>query len=149
MTVEELSKLEAQALSEIDASIDEKNLEQARVKYIGRKSMLSLFLRDLKTLNQEDRAKLGKIANDIRSRIEMAIQKRGLELQAQDLDKKIAQETIDISMPGTKKIRGHLHPLTLVRDEIEDIFKKMGFDVIEGPEVESDWYNFHVLNMGS
>jgi phenylalanyl-tRNA synthetase alpha chain len=122
-------------------------LENLRTKYLGRKSELSLFLRSLKDLTTEERKKSGRPANDLREKLETGVKERRRQLESEELDRKMEQEKIDVSAPGKRVEHGHLHPLTLVRREIEDIFRSMGFDIVEGPEVESEWYNFDALNV--
>jgi phenylalanyl-tRNA synthetase alpha chain len=142
-----LNKLEKKALQDIPRAKSLAELESFRTKYLGRKSELSLFLRSLKDLSPEKRKKSGQLANELRRKLETEVESKTQQLKEEELTRKIEQEKIDVTAPGKRIEHGHLHPLTLVRSEIEDIFRSMGFDVIEGPEVESEWYNFDALNV--
>jgi len=147
MTEINLNKLEKKASHNISQVKSLTELESLRTKYLGRKSELSLFLRSLKDLPPEKRVKLGQLANELRRRLESEVENKAQKLKEEELARKIEQERIDVTAPGKRIEHGHLHPLTLVRNEIEDIFRLMGFDIIEGPEVESEWYNFDALNV--
>jgi len=147
MTEINLNKLEKEASHNISQVKSLTELESLRTKYLGRKSELSLFLRSLKDLPPEKRVKLGQLANELRRRLESEVENKAQKLKEEELTRKIEQERIDVTAPGKRIEHGHLHPLTLVRNEIEDIFRLMGFDIIEGPEVESEWYNFDALNV--
>ncbi len=142
-----LAKIEKSALQDVPRAKTPAELENLRTKYLGRKSELSLFLRSLKDLPPEERVKLGQLANELRRKLEMEMGNRAQHLKEEELARKIEQEKIDVTAPGKRVEHGHLHPLTIVRREIEDIFRSMGFDVIEGPEVETEWYNFDALNV--
>jgi phenylalanyl-tRNA synthetase alpha chain len=147
MTEINLNKLEKEASHNISRAKSLTELESLRTKYLGRKSELSLFLRSLKDLPPEKRVKLGQLANELKRKLESEVENKAQKLKEEELTQKIEQERIDVTAPGKRIEYGHLHPLTLVRNEIEDIFRSMGFDIIEGPEVESEWYNFDVLNV--
>jgi phenylalanyl-tRNA synthetase alpha chain len=142
-----IAKIEKSAFQDVSRAKTTAELENLRTKYLGRKSELSLFLRSLKDLPQEERAKSGQLANNLRRKLEAEIEGRAQQLKSEELTRKIEQEKIDVTAPGRRVEHGHLHPLTIVRREIEDIFRSMGFDIVEGPEVETEWYNFDVLNV--
>jgi len=123
-----------------------KDLEGLWEKYLGKKGEITLFFKDLKKLSSEKRKDLGKEANEIKKEIEEEIkEKRSLLLKATEVSK--TKGFFDVSLPGKKIPRGHLHPLTQVLFECEEIFGKMGFEVVEGPEIENEWYNFDALNI--
>ena len=142
-----LAKIEKTALRDVSRTKTPAELENLRTKYLGRKSELSLFLRSLKDMAPEERAKSGQLANELRRKLEAEIEERARQLKSEELTRKIEQEKIDVTAPGKRVEHGHLHPLTIVRREIEDIFRSMGFDIVEGPEVETEWYNFDALNV--
>ena len=142
-----IAKIEKTALKDMSRAKTSAELENLRTKYLGRKSELSLFLRSLKDLPPEERAKSGRLANDLRGKLETEIEEKARQLKSEELARKIEQEKIDVTAPGRRVEHGHLHPLTIVRQEIEDIFRSMGFDIVEGPEVETEWYNFDALNV--
>ncbi len=143
---EELTKIREEALKSIDDATDA-TLEQIKVRYLGKKGELTALLRGMGSLSPEERPKIGQLANEIRENIEEAITKKIREAQAKSLERKLKSEKIDVTMPGTALPAGHIHPLTRVRRELEDIFIGMGFQVVEGPEVELDYYNFQALNI--
>ncbi len=117
-------------------------LRTLRVKYMGRKGELTQFLRQLKDLSQEAKQEIGKLANDIKVEVGEAF----TQVQEEFLDDESGVNT-DVSLPGEVSKIGHLHPLTLVQRELEELFKSLGFHVLEGPELESDYYNFEALNI--
>ncbi len=142
-----LVKIEKASLQDVSRAKTLTELENLQTKYLGRKSELSLFLRSLKDLPPEERAKSGQIANELRRKLETEMGNKAQQLKEVELARKIEQEKIDVTAPGKRVEHGHLHPLTIVRREIEDIFRSMGFDIVEGPEVETEWYNFDTLNV--
>ena len=122
-------------------------LENLRVKYLGKKGELTAILRQMGKLSAEERPAMGQLANQLRADIEAAIEKRRTELSASLLEEKLEKETLDVTMPGTKKHLGHKHPMYNVLDQIKEIFIGMGFDIVDGPEVELADYNFTRLNI--
>jgi len=138
-----ISEIRAKSLDEIKGSQDEKKLYAIKVKYLGRNGELTKILKSLKDMEAEERRSAGSIANQARQEIEKELQKRGKDLDNQ-IDWK--KEKIDVTLPGEKNEIGSLHPIALVYREIEKIFSSMGFEVVCGPELETDWYNFTSLN---
>ena len=142
---EKLQSIKAEALAAIAA--ENADLEQIRIKYLGKKGELTAVLRGMGALSAEERPIVGQIANEVRSDIETALgEKLKLEKEKQLL-KQLEQEKIDVTFPATEHRMGHLHPLTQIQRNIEDIFIGMGFSIVEGPEVEYDYYNFQALNI--
>src|SRR5205807_2450046 len=126
---------------------DSDALEQARIRYLGRKAELPNLLRSVAQLPAEERAATGKAANEARRVLEDAIEHRSRTLAAQELDQKLARDRVDVTLPGDPLPQlGRLHLITRTRREIEDIFIGLGFNVAEGPEVETVYYNFDALN---
>jgi len=142
-----IGKMEQKAVREIGRAQTLAELEVLRTKYLGRKSELSLFLRSLKDLTPQERAKSGRLANNLRKKLTEELKTKTQLFKREESARKMEQEKIDVTAPGKRIERGHLHPLTLVRREIENIFRSMGFDVIEGPEIDNEWYNFDALNV--
>lgn len=138
-----LSDLKNKALQEIGAAKDAHALEDVRIKYVGRKGELTSFLRSLKDLSLEEKKKSGPLANAIRAEIEAALDNKLTELKKHSS----RGASLDITMPGKKIVLGHLHPLTLMENKIRQIFAELNFSVVEGPEVESERYNFDALNI--
>jgi phenylalanyl-tRNA synthetase alpha chain len=126
---------------------DPKSIDQLRVKYLGKKGLITLALREIGKLSPTERPLLGKMVNDVKERIEQLIAARLTEVQAQQLQRELLSQTLDITLPGRIPPRGHKHPLTQVLEEVEEIFHGLGFSVAEGPEVELDYYNFEALNI--
>jgi len=136
-----------------DAAVDIKNtattaeLESVRVKYLGKKGALTMILRSMGSLSNEERPVIGKLGNEVRVDIEKLLSDALDDLKNKEKGDKLKSEVIDISMPGRIIKRGSKHPLTLVLDEVKDIFVGMGFSIVEGPEVELDYYNFEAMNI--
>ena len=135
------------ATAEIKTVADRAALENVRVKFLGKKGELTAILRGMKDLSAEERPVIGQLANDVRAAIETAIEAASKGVEEAALNARLARETIDVTMPGEEPAIGVKHPLTLVLDEIKDIFIGMGFEIAEGPEVELDHYNFEALNI--
>ena len=145
---ETLQKIKAEALEIIGApETDDATLEAARVKYLGKKGELTSVLRMMGKLTPEERPVMGQLANEVRATIEEAIAEKKAVLAEKMLETKLAAEKLDVTMPGKVQKIGHRHPLTLVMRDLEDIFIGMGFSIVEGPEVEYDYYNFQALNI--
>ena len=122
-------------------------LETLRVKYLGKKGELTAILRQMGQLSAQERPAMGQLANQLRSDIENAIEARKTELSAALMEKKLRDEALDVSLPGEKQPIGHKHPMYNVLDQIKDIFIGMGFEIVDGPEVELAEYNFTKLNI--
>jgi phenylalanyl-tRNA synthetase alpha chain len=136
--------IEKQALESIEKVIDSEQLEQFSIKYLGRKGVLTKFLRNISSLPEDERPSAGKNANILKVKLEREV-KLALS-RIEDFDDK-AFTGIDVTLPGRFAQRGSLHPITQVAKEISDIFLRLGFDIAEGPEVETDYYNFEALNI--
>ena len=143
-----LQNIKKEALEQISAeNIDDATLESLRVKYLGKKGELTAVLRGMGKLTPEERPIVGQLANEVRAEIEAAITETKANLGAKALEAKLKAEKLDVTMPGKSTKVGHRHPLTLVMRDLEDIFIGMGFSIVEGPEVEYDYYNFQALNI--
>ena len=136
--------IEKQALESIDNAADSDQLEQLSIKYLGRKGVLTRFLRNISSLPEEQRPSAGKSANILKGKLEKALKNAFLKLENLD-DNDFAG--IDVTLPGRSAQKGSLHPITQVANEICDIFLRLGFDIAESPEVETDYYNFEALNI--
>jgi phenylalanyl-tRNA synthetase alpha chain len=142
---ETLERIRHDALEQIDTI--NADLEQIKIKYLGKKGELTAVLRGMGSLSAEERPKIGQMANEVRESIEEAISQKTKELAAKRLENRLKSEKLDVTMPGTPMPVGHLHPLTRVQRELENVFIGMGFSIAEGPEVELDYYNFQALNI--
>ncbi len=144
---EELRALKEKALSEVKVADSLEALKELRVKYLGRKGPMTEILRGMGKLLPEERPQIGQIANEIKNILEAEINKKTAFWEQKALEDKLANEKVDISLTGRRHREGHLHPITLTLREIKKIFMRMGFDVMEGPEIENDYYNFEALNL--
>ena len=135
------------ALRAILETVDLDALEAQRVRYLGKKGELTAILRQMGSLSAEERPVMGQRANQVRAEIEKAIEERRAELSKKLLEAKLSGETVDVTLPGAAKALGHKHPMYNVLDQIKDIFIGMGFEIVDGPEVELADYNFTKLNI--
>ena len=143
---EKLEQIMVRALEEVNSCESKDALDQARIKYLGKKGELTAILRGMGGLSAEERPVIGQLANEVRAKIEAAIEECGNAAAARELEIRLAKESIDVTMPGKKVQTGHKHPLTATLDEMTEIFTSMGYFVAEGPEVETVHYNFDMLN---
>ena len=134
---EQLISLKERALSEIKQSSSMEELDSLRVKYSGKKGELTAILKGMGKLSAEERPEMGKIANEVREAIETAISETREEIKKIELEKRLAEEVIDVTMPGKTFKVGKRHPITQIIDEVTEIFMGIGFSVAEGPEVET------------
>jgi len=134
----------ADALREIETAKSKESLNAVSLKYLSRKGIVTLFLRSISQLPSEERPKAGGKANETKRILEKAVEDAINSLDAREPD---ADSFIDISLPGRSALPGSLHPITQITRQICDIFTRMGFEIAEGPEVESDYYNFEALNI--
>lgn len=144
---EQLETIRKAALEEIKAVDSLSSLDALRVKYLGKKGEVTAILKQMGKLTPEERPVMGQLANEVRATIEEEIASVEAKLKAEDKAKQLLNETIDVTMPGKKNELGHKHPLSIVLDEVKDIFIGMGFQIATGPEVEWDYYNFEALNI--
>jgi len=143
---EELEQLKARAIAEIDSLDNLRELEDWRVRYLGRKGSLTSILRGLGALSLEERRTAGALANEVKASLELGLEQKEKALK-EDLTSALEQAGIDITLPGYPVSLGRLHPTTQIIREMCDIFVSLGFQVVEGPEVEWDYYNFEALNI--
>lgn len=145
--VDKLKEIKSIVEAKIDQVTDLADLNEIKVKTLGRKGELTLFLRGLKDLSVEERAKVGKSANEIKAVLEKMIDDRVKQIKLQEMEIRLLSEKIDVTLPGLPLATGGKHPISRVTDEIKEIFIGLGFNVAEGPEIESDYYNFEALNL--
>lgn len=143
--IEELKREAAEAVKKAAKNLND--LNEIRVKYLGKKGEITGILRGLGKLSKEDRPRVGQIVNEARQQLEGLIAQKNDELKTRELESRLASEKIDVTLPGRQVPLGHLHPLTLTLNRIKDIFMTMGFSVEEGPEIERDYFNFEALNL--
>jgi len=144
---EQLQEIYKKAIATLDEVKQSKELDDIKVKLLGKKGELTTILKGMKDLSAEERPVIGQIANQVRSDIEKKIDEVKASLAAEELQNTLKKETIDVTMPGKDCKCGHKHPLDTVIDEISNIFIGMGYEIADGPEVEKDYYNFEALNI--
>ncbi|MDF2572264.1 MAG: pheS [Sporomusa sp.] len=144
---QELKALRETALNELAEIAGKDALNELKVKYLGKKGLLTGVLRGLGALSSEERPRMGQVVNEIRNEIEQIISDKFEVMKQAEVAQKLASETIDVTLPGRRPEQGHLHPLTLTLNRIKDTFMRLGFEIAEGPEVEKDYYNFEALNL--
>ena len=144
---EQLNAILLDAKNQVENSQSEADIEALRVKYLGKKGELTAILKQMGSLSPEERPKMGALVNEAKQELETLIAEKKTELKSAEQLKKLAEETIDITLPHKEIKTGKLHPLNTVLDDMINIFQSMGFDVVDGPEVETDHYNFECLNV--
>ena len=144
---EQLKNIENIALEELKLAKDSTTVENIRVKYLGKKGELTTILRSMGGLSKEERPIMGKLVNEVNATLEAKLEEVLTQIKIKEKNEKLANEVIDISIPGTKNLVGKRHPLELTLDSMKEIFVSMGFTIEEGPEVEKDYYNFEALNI--
>lgn len=144
---EEVRHIQEETLAELKGITSLDTLQELKVKVLGKKGSLTALLRQMGSLSAEERPIFGQVVNEARDVLEKAWAERTQELEQIALQRQIEADRLDISLPGVSTTRGHQHPLTQVIEEMEDIFLGMGFEIAEGPEIETDYYNFEALNL--
>jgi phenylalanyl-tRNA synthetase alpha chain len=144
---EELDRLQKEVVVSISQASTEKEISEIRVKYLGKKGSITQVLKSLGTLPESERREIGQRANQLKESAETRIEEALLRIRERDRREALESEKIDVTLPGRRIPVGKRHPLTQILDEIIDIFSRLGFEVVEGPEVELDYYNFEALNI--
>ncbi len=144
---QKLEEIRVAAKAELAVAEDAKAVDELRVRYLGKKGEVTAILKQMGSLSAEERPKMGQLANEVRADIENAIAIALTEMNKKAQEIRLKKETLDISIPGNQSKIGSLHPLNSTLEKLIDIFKSMGFDVVDGPEVETDYYNFEALNV--
>ena len=144
---DKLKKILDEAMAQIDSSDRLDRLNEIKVSFLGKKGELTSVLKAMKDVAPEDRPKVGQLVNEARKTIEERLDEKREMFEKAVLEEKLKSETIDVTLPGKKLAMGHSHPNTITLEEVEDIFVGMGYEVVEGPEVEYDYYNFEALNI--
>ena len=144
---EKLQSIKEKALSQINAAENLEGLNEIRVAILGKKGELTSVLKSMKDVAPEDRPKVGQMVNEARAEIESVLEEKKTAFEKKAREEKMKAEIIDVTLPAKKQMVGHRHPNTIALEEIERIFVGMGYEVVEGPEVEYDYYNFEALNI--
>jgi len=143
--IQELRRIEEEALRELGTIEEEDRLEAFRIAYLGKKGRLTAALKGMGKLSPEERPEAGKTANEVKARLTEAFEARKREVEERASG--AGRDLLDVTLPGRRPVRGHLHPITRVAREICRIFERMGFRIVKGPNVELDYYNFEALNI--
>ncbi len=141
---EKLKVLEQEALKALEATGDPQEVDRLRTQYVGRKGAVTLCLRKMSDLPPEDRPEVGRLANEVKTRLELAFKDA---IEGLEKERKMPAEALDVTLPGRPVARGRLHPITQITQDICEIFLRLGFEIVEGPDVELDYYNFEALNI--
>lgn len=144
---EKLAAIKNLTLERLEKIIEMKDLDDLRVKLLGKKGELTAILKTMGTLSPEERPQAGQLVNEIREFIENNLEQAKERIKNKEIEERLKRETIDVTLPGRKYAIGHKHPMTTVIDELKMIFVGMGYEIAEGPEVETDYYNFEALNI--
>ena len=144
---DKLKKIMDDAMEQIDSSQQLDKLNEIKVAFLGKKGELTSILKSMKDVAPEDRPKVGQMVNETRTQIEEKLEAKKQAFEKAVREEKMKAETIDVTLPGTKLPAGHRHPNTITLEEVENIFIGMGYEVVEGPEIEKDYYNFEALNI--
>ncbi len=144
---EKLRQIRERAIQEIASADSLEKLNDVRVAVLGKKGELTAVLKGMKDVRPEDRPKVGQMVNETRETIESALEETKKKMEALALEQKLQKEVIDVTLPSKRSGFGHAHPNTIALEEVERIFIGMGYEVVEGPEIEYDYYNFEALNI--
>ena len=144
---EMLEKIREQAERQIEAATSPETLDEIRVSVLGKKGELTQILKGMKDVAPEDRPKVGQMVNSVRDILEEALTEQKKILKAAVVEKKMQNEWLDVTRPGTRAMRGHKHPNQIALEDLERVFIGMGYEVVEGPEIEYDRMNFKLLNI--
>lgn len=147
MSIDKLKNLKEEAVKAIEAVIDLPQLNDVRVKFLGKKGPMTEIMKGMSKLSNEERPLMGKVANEVREAITTAMDEKHSDLEALKIEKQLAHESIDVTLPSREVKTGSSHILTQVVEQLEDLFIGMGYSIVEGPEVEQDHYNFEMLNL--
>jgi len=144
---QQLKQLEQEALAKIEAASNLKELNDVRVAYLGKKGPITDLLKGMGKLSAEERPKMGALVNTVRENLTEVLTAKSTALEEAAIQQQLEKESIDVTLPGARVAIGNRHPLTRVIEEIEDLFVGMGYEIVEGPEVEKDYYNFEAMNL--
>lgn len=142
-----LDSIRLEALKEVSSVESLEELREVEVKYLGRKGLINQFLKELKDVPPEKRPEIGKLINQLKVELSNEIESKRSLLEEREKAKRLEEERLDVTLPGVRLSIGRLHPLTLIIERVEEIFRGLGFTVVEGFEIESDYYNFEALNI--
>ena len=145
--MDELLKIKEEALAKFSACSSLKDLNDIRVLYLGKKGPMQAAMKSMKNMQPEERAAFGQVSNKVKQEITQGIETKKVELEEAEMNEKLQTENIDITLPSTALPLGSLHPLSVVKNDLEELFLGMGYQIAEGPEVETDHFNFELMNL--
>lgn len=145
--MDELLTIKEEAIQKIEASSSLKELNDLRVLYLGKKGPMQAAMKSMKNMDKAQRAEFGKVSNQVKQEITKAVENKKLALEEAEMNEKLKSEKIDITLPSSALPLGSIHPLSMVREELEELFVGMGYSIAEGPEVETDHFNFELMNL--
>jgi len=145
--MESIGEIEREALAAIEAADDPGALEEVRVRYLGKKGLVTAQLKQLGSLPAEQRREAGQAINVVKNSVQEALEARRRDLEEQALEHRLSTEALDVTLPGRGEMSGGLHPVTRTMERMEELFRRAGFEVAEGPEIEDDYHNFEALNI--
>lgn len=145
--MQDIFSLQKEATDLINQALDMQSLELIRIDFLGKKGKLTDLLKGLSGLSAEEKPRMGQLVNQVKRELSELIEKKWHAFKEKELQDKLSKERIDVTLPGRNKEKGSLHPVTMVRNKINDYFSRLGFDTVEGPEVETEFYNFEALNI--
>lgn len=145
--MDELLKIKEEALAKISACSSLKDLNDIRVLYLGKKGPMQAAMKSMKNMQPKERAAFGQVSNKVKQEITQGIETKKVELEEAEMNEKLQTENIDITLPSTALPLGSLHPLSVVKNDLEELFLGMGYQIAEGPEVETDHFNFELMNL--
>lgn len=145
--MDELLKIKEEALAKISEAKTLKELNDLRVLYLGKKGPMQAAMKSMKDMDKSLRAEFGKVSNQVKQEITKAVENKKVALEEAELNERLKNEKIDITLPSTSLPTGSIHPLTMIKEELEDLFVGMGYSIAEGPEVETDHFNFELMNL--
>ncbi|MFO7767212.1 MAG: phenylalanine--tRNA ligase subunit alpha [Pelovirga sp.] len=144
---ERLEQLQDDSLEALKSAVSLQDLQTVKVQVLGKKGSLTQMMKGMRDLSNEERPVVGSLVNAFKNNFEQVFAERLKQLEEEEIAARLVRETIDVTLPGRRAVAGSLHPVTLVTDEIVDIFSRLGFSVEQGPEIEKDFYNFEALNI--
>ena len=145
--MDRITEVQNEALSAIESAQSPEELQQVRIKYLGKKGSIQALMSEMKSLPKEEKPVFGQKVNLCKQAVSEAIEKAQAQLEAKALEAQLIKDKLDITLNGTKSEKGTMHPLHMIQQEIEDLFIGMGYKIAEGPEVEEDYYNFELANI--
>ena len=145
---DKLEVIKHSAIASIETADALSTVEELRVQYLGKKGELTAVLRNMKDLTSEERPVIGQLANEVRAEIEQSLMVKKAALEQAEQNKKLQEEVVDVTMPGKKLALGHMHPILKTLEEVKNTFLGMGYEIVEGREIETGYYNFDALNLG-